>query len=427
MPGFLKQSTASQSRALGPFVDDTDFKTLKTALTINNTDIKLVVNGGASANKNSGGGTHRVNGVYGVTFDATDTATVGEMEVSVSVAGALVVFDKFFVVEEAIYDALFAASATGLLPANLTQIDGNATNGNNATLNLKKLNIINADASGVALYVEASGTGSPIAFKVLSATSGGVGFQATGGLGQATGTGALFQGGTIGVSITGENGDGMAILGGTVGGATKHGMRITTSSSGGSGIAATGNGAGDGITATKGTTGVDIRGAITGDITGNLSGSVGSLTTNNDKTGYGLSATAIQAIWDALTSALTTAGSIGKRIVDFLTGDAYVRLGAPAGASMSADIAAIRARESVTVTVTATVQTDAGNSATQILTDLTETEVDHWAFALVKITSGTLAEQVRKCTGYDGAGTLTFTDGFTATPADGVTIELVND
>lgn len=38
--------------------------------------------------------------------------------------------------------------------------------------------------------------------------------------------------------------------------------------------------------------------------------------TNNDKTGYGLSAAAIQAIWDALTSALTTAGSIGKLFVD---------------------------------------------------------------------------------------------------------------
>ncbi|HMJ82722.1 MAG TPA: hypothetical protein VK504_06125, partial [Vicinamibacterales bacterium] len=78
-------------------MDDTDFKTPETGLTIANTDIKLVVNGGASANKNSGGGTHRVNGVYGVTFDATDTATVGEMEVNVVVAGALPVFDKFFV------------------------------------------------------------------------------------------------------------------------------------------------------------------------------------------------------------------------------------------------------------------------------------------------------------------------------------------
>src|SRR5690349_12271311 len=113
MNTFLRQSTASQSRAIGPFLDDTDFKTAETGLTIANTDIKLVVNGGASANKNSGGGTHRVNGVYGVTFDATDTATVGEVEVSVVVAGALPVFHKFTVVEEAVYDALFAASALG--------------------------------------------------------------------------------------------------------------------------------------------------------------------------------------------------------------------------------------------------------------------------------------------------------------------------
>ncbi len=127
MPGYLRQSTASQARALGPFIDDTDFKTTKTGLTIANTDIKLVANGAASASKNSGGGTHRVNGVYGVTFDATDTATVGELEVSVVVASALPVFDKFIVVEEAVYDALFVASAPGYVvdqPVNATKLAG---------------------------------------------------------------------------------------------------------------------------------------------------------------------------------------------------------------------------------------------------------------------------------------------------------------
>ncbi len=41
-----------------------------------------------------------------------------------------------------------------------------------------------------------------------------------------------------------------------------------------------------------------------------------ALTTNNDKTGYALSSGGVQAIWDALTSALTTVGSIGKRLAD---------------------------------------------------------------------------------------------------------------
>ena len=38
--------------------------------------------------------------------------------------------------------------------------------------------------------------------------------------------------------------------------------------------------------------------------------------TNNDKSGYALSAAGVQAIWDALTTALTTVGSIGKLLVD---------------------------------------------------------------------------------------------------------------
>jgi hypothetical protein len=41
---------------VGPFVDDTDFKTLETALTIANTDVKLSKNGAAAVNKNSGAG-----------------------------------------------------------------------------------------------------------------------------------------------------------------------------------------------------------------------------------------------------------------------------------------------------------------------------------------------------------------------------------
>lgn len=122
----------------------------------------------------------------------------------------------------------------------------------------------------------------------------------------------------------------------------------------------------------------------TADITGSLSGSVGSVTgavgsvtgavgsvtaavtvgTNNDKTGYGLSAAAVQAIWDALTTALTTAGSIGKKLADWVigttqTGDSFARLGAPAGVSVSADIAAIKAE-------TASIQTDTNDLQTQI-------------------------------------------------------------
>lgn len=118
----------------------------------------------------------------------------------------------------------------------------------------------------------------------------------------------------------------------------------------------------------------------TANITGNLSGSVGSVTgaVGSVTAGVTLAASAVQAIWDALTTALTTVGSVGKLLVDNVnatissrsshsaadvwaaatrtltsaanitstggttvpqTGDSFARLGAPAGASVSADIA----------------------------------------------------------------------------------------
>lgn len=135
-------------------------------------------------------------------------------------------------------------------------------------------------------------------------------------------------------------------------------------------------------------------GSVTGNVGGNVTGSVGSIATggisassiasaalngkgdwNIGKTGYALSSAGVQAIWDALTSALTTVGSIGKLLVDNInatissrstysggdtsgtttlltrivgtlasgthnaqSGDAFARLGAPSGASISADI-----------------------------------------------------------------------------------------
>lgn len=87
-------------------------------------------------------------------------------------------------------------------------------------------------------------------------------------------------------------------------------------------------------------------GSVTGNVGGNVAGSVGSVTTVSDKTGYSLSSGGIQAIWDALTSALTTAGSVGKLIADNLNAtisSVYNRLGAPTSADLATDIAALQA------------------------------------------------------------------------------------
>lgn len=126
---------------------------------------------------------------------------------------------------------------------------------------------------------------------------------------------------------------------------------------------------------------------VAADVTiASVTGAVGSVTagvtvtTNNDKTGYGLSAAAVQAVWDALTSALTTAGSIGKKLADWVigttqTGDSFARLGAPAGASVSADIAAIKAE-------TATILGDTNDIQTRIPAALVGGRMDSNASAI---------------------------------------------
>jgi len=91
------------------------------------------------------------------------------------------------------------------------------------------------------------------------------------------------------------------------------------------------------------------------------------------KTGYALSTAGVQAIWDALTSVFTTMGSIGKKLADWVvgtidtytgntkqTGDNYARLGAPAGASVSADIAAVKGQTAAIEVDTQDLQTQVG-------------------------------------------------------------------
>lgn len=123
----LRQSTASQEVVLPTFVDSTDGDTAETGLTIANTDIKITKGGGTTQiSKNSGGATHIATGDYYTVLDATDTDTVGNLHIKVKVSGALTVWKECVVYEEAIYDALFAASAnafTGAAGSTLARAD----------------------------------------------------------------------------------------------------------------------------------------------------------------------------------------------------------------------------------------------------------------------------------------------------------------
>lgn len=107
---LLKQST-STTRRFGPFLDETDGKTQETALSIAQADIRLSKAGGAFAQSNDvGGATHDEKGWYYLTLDATDTATLGSLEVNIHVTGALPVWKEFMVVPANVYDSLVAGT-----------------------------------------------------------------------------------------------------------------------------------------------------------------------------------------------------------------------------------------------------------------------------------------------------------------------------
>lgn len=103
---FLRQST-SQIIRFGPFLDSTDGVTPETALTIAQADMQLSKDGATFAQKNaSGNATHDTDGWYSTTLNVTDTATTGELKIQINVAGALPVWEKWFVLTASAYDAL---------------------------------------------------------------------------------------------------------------------------------------------------------------------------------------------------------------------------------------------------------------------------------------------------------------------------------
>ena len=116
---ILRQSTAL-AVSFGPFVSPTDGVTLQTGLVSaidhGTTGIMLSKNGGALTIRHATvtASTYDAYGNYIVTLDTTDTNTVGKLRMQFAAAAScLPVWIDFTVVEEAVYDALFAASAAG--------------------------------------------------------------------------------------------------------------------------------------------------------------------------------------------------------------------------------------------------------------------------------------------------------------------------
>jgi hypothetical protein len=90
-------------------------------------DFKISKNGGAPAALNGSATlTHRHTGFYSLALTASDLDTVGQAEVTIDDTVNACPMKELSVIEEAVYDALYAASATGMLPANVIQLLGTA-------------------------------------------------------------------------------------------------------------------------------------------------------------------------------------------------------------------------------------------------------------------------------------------------------------
>lgn len=166
--------------------------------------------------------------------------------------------------------------------------------------------------------------------------------------------------------------------------------------------------------------------SVTGAV-GSVTGAVGSVTsgvtvtTNNDKTGYALTQT-FPTNFSSL--GITAGGHI--TLVDTLTtytgntvqtGDAYARLGAPAGASVSADVAAIKADTGTSGSIYTRIGAPAGASVSADIAAV-KTDLDA-GVTVVAVTSA--ASNLKKNTALAGF-TFVMTDATTHAPKTGLTV-----
>ena len=118
---YLKQSTVVTLK-IGPFLDDTDGKTAETALSIAQADVRLSKNGANIAQKaESTSCTHDELGIYGCPIDATDTNTLGRLQLFIHESGALPVWHEYMILPANVYDSMFS---TDKLEIDLLQMGG---------------------------------------------------------------------------------------------------------------------------------------------------------------------------------------------------------------------------------------------------------------------------------------------------------------
>jgi len=426
MSQILKQSTAATVK-LGPFVDDTDGKTAETGLTLAQADIRLSKNGGDIAqSNNSAGATHDELGYYDVPLDTTDTGTLGRLKVAVSKSGALPVWQEFMVVPANVYDSL--VSGSDYLQADILQIGGDTQSGTDwkdfadagydpATNKVEGVKLVdtttaNTDMRGTdnaalasvcteARLAELAAANIPADIDTLLArlTAARAGY-----LDELAAANIPADIDTLITRLTALRAGyldnlsaGAAALASVC---TEARLAELDAANLPADVAAV-KADTAAILADTGTDGVIVA---AGSKTGySISGTKQTLDSLNDITAASVWAVATRTltsfgtlvadIWGALTSGMSTVGSIGKKLSDWVVGN-VIQIDGDA-------TAATKLKKSANVIVTGSAI--AGTlSTTAMTTDLTEATNDHYIGRIIIWTSGVLKDQATDITAYDG-------------------------
>jgi phage tail protein X len=398
---ILKQSTSIDIR-MGPFVDATDAVTPETGITLAGADQAEVLKANGAATVTMAGTFAAVTGAdgwYDYTVAAGDVDTVGEVVFVVQdLSVCLPVYTRAYVVEEAVYDAMYGAAsagplqsttagrtldvtATGAAGIDWANVEGQATavNLSSTTTNLVNTTTTNTDMRGTDNALLAASA--PTNFGDLSIT---------------VTTGRVDVGSWLGTAVT--------------------------------------------TSTTTAKPEVDVF-SISDD-----SAAANNAELDYDGTGYAKTNSTVGTV-------TTLTGHTAQ------TGDNYARLGAPAGVSVSADIAAVQSdtddiqtripaalvggridanmgaisadataadnlEASAETIVTGTAQTGT-LSTTQMTTNLSEATDDHYIGRTIIWRTGVLLGQATDITDYTGTnGLLTFT-AVTEAPSNGDTFIII--
>ena len=139
---MLRQNTAVTVK-VGPFLDSTDGNSVEGSLTITQAEVRLAKNGGNIAQKNESSSlTHDELGWYDCDLDATDTNTLGVLQLIVHESGALQVWHEYMVVPSNVWDSLYGSDK---LQVDAVEISSSTTAADNVEANIGNLDDSVAD------------------------------------------------------------------------------------------------------------------------------------------------------------------------------------------------------------------------------------------------------------------------------------------